>query len=126
PLSYSLSTTAVKYSRVGNYPITVTLRTNPHYPIPFPYTTLFRSQKDATVVADHKAKTYGDDNPALTAVVTGTVNGDTLSYSLSTTAVNYSEVGNYPHTVTLGTNPNYHVTKTDDTMTVGQKDATVV
>ena len=41
----------------------------------------------ATVTANAKSKTYGDDNPALEAVVTGTVNGDTLDYSLATTAV---------------------------------------
>jgi hypothetical protein len=32
-------------------------------------------------------KVYGDENPALTAVVTGTVNGgDTINYTLATTA----------------------------------------
>jgi hypothetical protein len=27
-----------------------------------------------------KSKVYGDENPALTAVVTGAVNGDTINY----------------------------------------------
>jgi hypothetical protein len=33
-------------------------------------------------------------------------------------------VGGYPITVTLGSNPNYNVTKTDNTLTVGQKTVT--
>ena len=56
-------------------------------------------------------KTYGDANPALDAAVVGAVNGDTLDYSLATTAVKTSGVGSYPITVTLGTNPNYTVTR---------------
>ncbi len=69
--------------------------------------TLSIDQKAASVTADNKSKTYGDDNPALTATVTGTVNGDTLNYTLATTALKFSNVGNYPITVTLGSNPNY-------------------
>jgi hypothetical protein len=34
-----------------------------------------------TVIADGKSKVYGDENPALTAVVTGAVNGDTINYT---------------------------------------------
>src|SRR5207249_207806 len=81
--------------------------------------------KDASVSADHKAKTYGEDNPALTATVTGTVTGgDAVAYTLATTAVKLSGVGDYPITVTVGSNPNYDVTKTDDTLSVGAKTLT--
>jgi hypothetical protein len=39
---------------------------------------------------------YRDENPALTAVVTGTVNGgDTINYTLATTP-QFSNVGQYP------------------------------
>jgi hypothetical protein len=81
--------------------------------------------KTASVTADNKAKTYGDPNPALTATVTGTVNGDTLNYSLATTAVLCSSVGPYPITVTLGSNPNYTVTPTNGTLTIIKKHLTV-
>ena len=70
------------------------------------------------MTANAKSKTYGDDNPALDAAVAGAVNGDTLDYSLATTAVKTSAVGSYPITVTLGTNPNYTVTKVDAALTV--------
>src|SRR5204863_3645964 len=114
-----------KFSNVGSYPITVTLGTNPNYSVTPTNGSLSIGQKAATVTAVNKSKTYGDDNPALTATVTGTVNGDTLNYSLATTALKFSIVGNYPITVTLGSNPNYSVTKADDTLTIGQKGATV-
>ena len=60
------------------------------------------------MTANAKSKTYGDDNPALDAVVTGAVNGDTLAYSLATTALKFSGVGSYPITVTPGHEPQLH------------------
>ena len=124
-LNYTLATTAVKFSGVGSYPITVTLGSNPNYSVTKTDSTLTINQKAASVAADPKSKTYGDDNPTLTATVTGTVNGDVLNYTLATTAVKFSNVGTYPITVTLGSNPNYTVTKTDGTLTISQKAATV-
>src|SRR5206468_2802948 len=95
-LSYTLATTALKFSSVGDYPITVTLGTNGNYSVTPSDNTLTVGQKSATVSANHKAKTYGDDNPTLDATVTGTVNGDLLSYTLATTALKFSSVGDYP------------------------------
>src|SRR2546427_5909112 len=92
---------------------------------PFPYTTLSRSQRAATVTANDKSKTYGDANPAFDATVTNTVNGDVLDYSLATSAGQFSNIGSYDITVTLGSNPNYSVTPTDGTLTIGQRAATV-
>ncbi|MCA1639056.1 MAG: immunoglobulin domain-containing protein [Acidobacteria bacterium] len=83
------------------------------------------SKASATVVANNKSKSYGDDNPALDATVTGTINGDSLNFSLATTAVKFSGVSNYPITVTLGSNPNYSVTPTNGTLAVNAKTATV-
>jgi hypothetical protein len=81
--------------------------------------------KAATVSANAKSKTYGDDNPTLDATVNGTVNGDVLNYTLATTALKYSGVGDYPITVTLGSNANYSVTPTDGNLHIGPKAATV-
>jgi len=83
--------------------------------------TLAINPVTATVKADNKSKPYGDLNPALTATVTGTVNGDVLNYTLSTTALQFSNVSNYPITANLGSNPNYDVTPTDGTLTVNKK-----
>ena len=48
--------------------------------------TLTVDARAATVTANDKRKTYGDANPALDATVTGTVNGDALTYTLATAA----------------------------------------
>jgi hypothetical protein len=83
------------------------------------------NKRNASVTADNKTKIYGTDNPALTAVVVNEAIGcDAVNYSLSTTAVKLSPVGNYPIEVTLGSNPNYNVTKTDGIMTITQASTT--
>src|SRR5206468_12599221 len=87
--------------------------------------TLTIGQKTATVTANNESKTYGDVNPAFPSTMTGRFNGDVLSYTLATTAGQFSSVGSYPITVTLGTNPNYSVTPTNGTLTIGQIAATV-
>src|SRR5207248_2538654 len=113
---------------VGNYVITPALGTlsAANYDFTtFNNGTLAINPVTATVKADNKSKPYGDLNPALTATVTGTVNGDVLNYTLSTTALQFSNVGNYPITVTLGSNPNYNVTKANGTLHVSPKDASV-
>ena len=61
-----------------------------------------------TVTASDATKIYGQSNPALEDTITGFVNGDTSnivtgSASLSTTATQFSGVGNYPITPSLGT-----------------------
>ena len=96
----------------------MTLGTNPNYTVTKTDGTLTVNPAVATVTANAKSKTYGDANPALDAAVAGTVNGDTLDYSLATDGDASTGVGSYPITVTLGTNPNYTVTKTDGTLTV--------
>ncbi|PYJ05480.1 MAG: hypothetical protein DME95_03925, partial [Verrucomicrobia bacterium] len=124
-LNYTLATTAVKFSGVGDYAITVALGSNPNYNASKTDGNLHINPKTASVAADNKSKTYGDPNPALTATVTGTVNGDTLNYTLATTAVQCSNVGPYPITVTLGSNANYTVTSTNGTLTIIKKHLTV-
>src|SRR5207245_1095623 len=126
PINYSLSTTATQLSNVGTYAITVTLGSNPNYNVTATNGTLTIDKKDATVTADPKSKTYGDDNPTLTATVVGEVTGgDPINYSLSTTAVKLSNAGDYAITVTLGLNPNYNVTKTDGNLHINPKAASV-
>src|SRR6185295_16721340 len=126
-VNYSLATTAVTLSGIGGFPIAVTLGANPNYDVTKTDSTLTVNKAVATVVADAQSKFYGTANPALTAVVTGAVTGgDAVNYSLATTAVTLSGIGGYPITVTLGANPNYSVTKTDNTLTVNKAVATVV
>jgi hypothetical protein len=89
-----------------------------NYTISFNNGKLTVNQRPATVTANNKSKIYGVVNPTLDATVTGTVNGDTLNHTLATTATQFSIVGPYPIAVTLGSNPNYNVTKVDGTLTI--------
>jgi hypothetical protein len=52
-------------------------------------------------------------------VVTGAVNGDTINYTLATTATQFSNVGTIA--VTLGDNPNYSVVSTNGILSVTPK-----
>jgi hypothetical protein len=80
-INYTLAT-ATQFSNV-DYPIAVTLGANPNYSVVSTNGILSVTPKSiaVTVIADGKSKVYGDENPALTAVVTGTVNGDTINYT---------------------------------------------
>ena len=73
----------------------------------------------ASVTADAKTKSYGAVNPTLTATVVGQViGGDPVNYSLSTDAAQFSAVGVSNIFVTLGSNPNYSVLTTNNTLTI--------
>jgi hypothetical protein len=124
-LDYTIGTTATQFSGVGIYPIAISLGINPNYSVTKTDALLTVGKKTATVSAGAKSKTYGDLNPGLTEVVTGTVNNDVLDYTIGTTATQFSGVGTYPIAISLGINPNYSVTKTDALLTVGKKTATV-
>src|SRR5437870_7071004 len=124
-LNYSVATTAVKFSGVGDYAITVTLGLNPSCHVTKTEGNLRIDVRYAGVAAENKGKTYGDDNPELTAMVTGTVNGDTLNYSLRSEERRVGKEGEYAITVTLGENQNYNVTKTDGNLHINAKDASV-
>jgi hypothetical protein len=115
----------VKFASAGDYAITVSLGSNPNYTVSKTDGNLHINPKAASVTADNKSKTYGDVNPALTATVTGTVNNDVLNYTLSTTAIQFSNVANYPITATLGSNPNYNVTPTNGTLTINKANQTI-
>src|SRR5206468_5381574 len=120
------ATAATQFSNVGTYTITVSLGANPNYNVTATNGTLAINKKDASVTADDKSKTYGDANPTLTATVVGQVaGGDAIDYTLSTAATQYSNVGSYAITVTLGSNGNYSITPTNGTLTITQRAATV-
>jgi hypothetical protein len=125
-INYSLSTTATQFSNVGSYPITVTLGANPNYNVTPADGSLTINQALASVTANNQSKFYGEANPPLDATVVGqAIGGDAINYSLSTTATQFSNVGSYPITVTLGANPNYNVTPADGTLTIDARPLTI-
>jgi hypothetical protein len=124
-LAYSLATAADQTSGVGSYPIVVTLGSNSNYDVTKHDGSLTIGKATASVTANDKSRTYGDANPVLDAVVAGAVNDEVLAFSLSTSAVQTSNVGDYLIVVTLGANPNYEVSKIDGKLTVKEAPLTV-
>jgi len=115
--TYSSSSTAP--TGAGTYNVTATVAADANYNAASSSATAFTiGAKAASVTADAKTKTYGDVNPALTAVTNGAVNGDVINITLGTTATQYSSVGVSNITVTLGSNPNYTVSATNSTLTI--------
>ena len=125
-INVTLATAATQFSSVGVSNITVTLGSNPNYSVLTTNSTLTISAKAASVTAVAKSKTYGDVNPALTAVTNGAVNGDVINVSLATTATQFSSVGVSNITVTPGSNPNYSVLTTNSTLTINPAGTTMV
>src|SRR5207302_7766394 len=124
-LTYPSVTTATKFSNVSTSPLTITLAANPNHIFPPADGNLAITAKSPTRPSSDLSKTYGDENPALDAAVTGTVNGDLLNYSLATTVTPFSDASTFPITVTLGANPNYSVTPADGSLAITGKAATV-
>jgi hypothetical protein len=106
----ALSHTAVTGSPVGTYPIDAAIGTlaSANYDFTFTGGTLTVGKAPLTVTAAAKTRAYGAANPALTATITGFVNGDGVSVvtgtaALSTTATTASDIGTYPITAAIGT-----------------------
>jgi hypothetical protein len=106
-----LATQRDQTSGVGSYPIVVTLGSNPNYDVTKHDGSLTIGKASASVTANDKSKTYGQANPAFDAAVTARSTA-TSGYTLATAADQTTGVGSYPIVVTLGSNPNYDVTKT--------------
>nr|WP_255502210.1 MBG domain-containing protein [Algoriphagus sp. AK58] len=124
----SLATTATSSSNVGTYPITLTGGSDPNYAITRVNGTLSVTPAPLTITVDNKQKIYGEANPPLTFTYEGLVNGDTqiqTEPTLETTATQISPVGNYPITLTGGSDPNYSISRVNGILTIGQKTVTI-
>ncbi|MEB2786752.1 MBG domain-containing protein, partial [Algoriphagus persicinus] len=113
---------------VGIYPITLSGGSDQNYEITLVNGTLTVGKKAVTITADDTSKVYGDANPLLTFTYSGLVNGDTkvaTEPSISTTAIQSSNVGTYPITLSGGSDDNYTITLVNGTLTVGKKAVTI-
>jgi hypothetical protein len=87
--------------------------------------TLVINKAVLTATAENKSKTYGDSNPAFTISYTGFRNNETASVidtpPIATSAATASSnAGEYPITVSGGTDNNYTFTYTSGTLTVNK------
>lgn len=119
----SLATTATATSEVGNYPITASGATDGNYSIAFVPGSLAITPASLTIRAEDKSRPLGTANPALTAVYTGLVNGDSPAVLdapvvLATSADLDSAEGAYPITASGAADVNYNITHVNGTLTV--------
>ncbi len=95
------------------------------YDITYVNGTLEVTAKTVTVKANDAGKTYGEDDPALSATVTGLVGNDTVNYTIA--RATGEDAGEY--TITPGgeaTQGNYRVTYETGTFTVSRADLSLV
>ena len=125
----SLSTSPATPTLPGTYAITTALGTlaSTNYSLTLVNGTLTITKPTLTVTAANASRAYGAANPTFTATATGAVNGDTFTFTGSSTTTPASPVGTYP-IVPLATGANlanYTVVYVNGTLTVGQATLTV-
>jgi len=118
------SLTNDKAINVGSYTATASPLENKNYKLPAAKTRSFTiTRAPVTVTAVNKTKGYGDPEPALTATVTGLVNGESTNlivYTISRAEGN--SYGNYTITPTGATEQgNYRVTYVTGVLTIARK-----
>ena len=141
----SLVTPATATSGVGVYPIIPSGLTlpdndqgNKNYTVHYVEGTLAVTPALLTVTAEDKTKIYGEENPELTAVVTGFQGDDSLEadtgndYVVTTPATKATGIGDYPIVASGLTLPdneqgqkNYTVVYVDATLTINPRPITV-
>jgi gliding motility-associated-like protein len=120
------TTTAIKSSIVGIYPIIVSgPSSSKNYIITYGADAEFKiTPAELTITADEARKIHGDKNPTLTVKYSGFVNGDNengLTFTkpvITTTAVTESAIGEYPITVAGASSSNYNIKFVDNVLNV--------
>ena len=116
------STTATPASPVGTYPITasITGANIADYVVTQNVGTLTVTPAPLTVNVASATRSYGTVNPTFSATVTGAVNGDTFTQTLSTPAGQFSPVGAYSINDVLSgaATANYSITVNPGTLTI--------
>jgi CSLREA domain-containing protein len=106
----------------GSVPLTVSFVGDTRHVSASAATTFVIAKAQLTVVVDDKTRVYGQDNPLLTGTIVGVTNGDAITATYASAAVNTSQVGAYPVTPVLhdpdGRLRNYDVNVDEGTLTV--------
>ncbi|MCX2742515.1 MBG domain-containing protein [Mangrovivirga sp. M17] len=110
--SGSLLTTAGQYSDVGVYPIKVSGFSSQNYELIYQDGNLTVTKRELTVQISNAEKTYGDPNPDFNLGFAGFAGSDSKSDIdnlpiASTTAVQSSDAGVYPVSLSGGSDNNY-------------------
>lgn len=126
----TITTTATTASPVATYPITASGAADPNYNISYVAGILTVDKVTLTVTADNKSKNYGDVNPVLTITFNGFVGSEDqtvldLPPSITTTALQNSNAGTYPITVSGASDNNYTFIYIDGILTINKSDQTI-
>ncbi|MEJ6981373.1 MBG domain-containing protein [Pedobacter sp. P351] len=122
--SFSGALSRTTGENVGTYAINQnTLALNSNYMLNFTSENLTIGKGTLVITANNQSKSYGADNPVLTASYSGFVNGDTFNSLttqpvVSTTATSGFPVGTHPITVGGASSPNYNISYVDGLLTV--------
>lgn len=114
-------------SPVGNYPIIPAGGSDGNYSFVYVNGTLAVSRASLTCRADAKTRAYGSGNPLLTLSYTGLRNGAAAPATpptMACAATATSAPGEYPITLSGGSDPNYSLTLVPGTLTVTRKTLT--
>lgn len=124
------NTTATVLSNVGVYNITTTGAVDNNYIFNYATNTLTITKANLTVTADNLSREYGDANPALTAVYSGFLNGDTIAAigtlpTIATTATLTTVPSAVAITVTGGLSTNYNIVGVNGNLTITKANLTI-
>lgn len=110
-----VSTTAIKSSNVGEFPIIISGGFSNNYMLSYRSGLLTVTKAPLTVSAENTERQYGESNPTFSRSYTGFKLDDTESSAfsslpkLSCTATKTSSIGEYPIVVNGGTSRNYEI-----------------
>ncbi|HVU96306.1 MAG TPA: MBG domain-containing protein [Puia sp.] len=126
----TVSNTAVAGSPAGNYVLTPSGASSNNYDFKYVNGVYTVSKAPLSITANNQTMTYGGTVPTLTASYSGFVNGDDATRLTTppniTTAVNSATAaGTYPISISGAVDPNYTITYTQGTITIGKATLTV-
>jgi gliding motility-associated-like protein len=122
----AISTTATQSSDVGNYPISLSGGIDNNYSFPDVIGTLSITKVPLNIIAEDKTKQHGELNPAFTFSYSGFKLNDNASVinnapDATSTALQFSSIGNYPITLSGGSDNNYDFIFSPGTLSITQR-----
>ena len=126
----TVSTSATRYSDVGQYSIVISGGIAKNYDLKTSNGVLTINKADLRVTANNESRQYYEDNPTFTCYYSGFVNNENESVltqkpTISTTARKTSDAGTYPITISNGNAKNYRIEYISGTLTISKRRLTV-
>lgn len=126
----TVSTSATRYSDVGQYDIVMSGGVAKNYDLKTSNGILTINKADLRVTANNESRQYYEDNPTFTCYYSGFVNNENESVltqkpTISTTARKTSDAGTYPITISNGNAKNYRLEYVNGTLTINKRRLTV-